>query len=87
MRPKMDHIVRFDRVVDLAEGFESSFGLELLATVHWVVKKERSVSMNDIVRSVHEWSSRKRIIFPPRQIAIAVGVLEDKGRIAPIDKK
>ena len=27
---------RFNRVADLVEGFESSFGLELLATVHWV---------------------------------------------------
>src|SRR6202042_3301980 len=28
--------IRFDRVGDLVEGFETPFGLELLATVHWV---------------------------------------------------
>lgn len=32
-----DTQARFDRVSDLVEGFESSFGLELLATVHWIV--------------------------------------------------
>jgi len=31
---------RFQRVSELVEGFESPFGLELLATVHWVAKKE-----------------------------------------------
>jgi hypothetical protein len=27
---------RFDRVAELVHGFETPFGLELLATVHWV---------------------------------------------------
>jgi hypothetical protein len=31
---------RFARVAKLVEGFESSFGMELLATVHWVMKQE-----------------------------------------------
>jgi len=31
---------RFDRVADLVEGFETSFGMELLATVHWVSTRE-----------------------------------------------
>jgi O-acetyl-ADP-ribose deacetylase (regulator of RNase III) len=31
---------RFDRVGRLVEGFETPFGLELLATVHWVARHE-----------------------------------------------
>jgi hypothetical protein len=31
---------RFNSVVALVDGFESSFGLELLSTVHWVMKHE-----------------------------------------------
>ncbi len=31
---------RFERVADLVAGFESSFGLELLSTVHWVIARE-----------------------------------------------
>lgn len=38
-RPKTGQ--RFERVAELVEGFESPFGLELLATVHWVVTHER----------------------------------------------
>ena len=30
-----DTRARFDRVADRVAGFESSFGLELLSTVHW----------------------------------------------------
>ena len=33
---------RFDRVGNLVEGFETPFGLELLATVHWVVTREHA---------------------------------------------
>src|SRR5678815_2330951 len=36
---------RLDKVADLVEGFESPFGLELLATVHWIACKERAQSM------------------------------------------
>ena len=31
---------RFERVTKLVEGFESPYGLELLATVHWVMSRE-----------------------------------------------
>ena len=31
---------RFEKVAQLVEGFESSFGLELLASVHWIMKSE-----------------------------------------------
>ena len=33
---------RFDRVGELVEGFETPFGLELLATVHWVATREKA---------------------------------------------
>jgi O-acetyl-ADP-ribose deacetylase (regulator of RNase III) len=71
---------RFDRVSDLVDGFENSFGLELLATVHWVVRNNASAShVVDIVRHVHDWSPRKRQQFTPRQIGIAHRVLAEKG--------
>ena len=68
---------RFDRVVDLIEGFESSFGLELLATVHWVVVHEDPASAHDVVKRTHAWDDRKKR-FTPRQIHIALDVLARK---------
>ena len=73
---------RFERVADLVEGFESDFGLELLASVHWVVERETAGPVDDVVARTHAWNERKRR-FSPRQIALARDVLADKGWGAP----
>ncbi len=62
------------KVSDLVEGFESSFGLELLSTVHWVATKESPRSFDDVVKKTYAWNERKKE-FSPRQIGLAVGVL------------
>ncbi len=71
---------RFRRVVNLVEGFESAFGLELLSTVHWVVNRESPMSMDDVISQTYNWSDRKRR-FSRRQIDLAVDVLAGKGWI------
>ncbi len=74
---------RFDRVTALVEGFESPFGLELLSTVHWVVRHEDVGSLDDVIARTYAWSSRKRQ-FTPRQIGIAVNVLSRQSWIDPL---
>ena len=75
-----DTRTQFDRVVDLVEGFESSFGLELLSTVHWVIARESPESLTDVIAHVHKWHERKKM-FSARQIELAANVLADKGWI------
>lgn len=70
----------FDRVVDLVDGFESPFGLELLATVHWVIAKEQQ-SPQQAAAAVYNWNSHKQQ-FSPRQIDLVVDVLGRKGWIS-----
>lgn len=74
---------RFKRVAALVEGFESPFGLELLSTVHWVVTREQSATLDEVVERVHAWNPRKQQ-FTRRQIEIAVRVLLDQGWTAPL---
>lgn len=69
---------RFDRVVDLIEGFETPFGMELLATVHWVIACEGAATSDQIVHAVHAWNERKQM-FDARHISLAVDVLRAKG--------
>ncbi len=69
---------RFNKVADLVEGFESSFGLELLSTVHWIVHKEQAKTVNDVVRQVYAWNEMKKK-FSQRQIKLAIDVLAEKG--------
>lgn len=69
---------RFDRVADLIAGFETPFGLELLATVHWLFRREGVTSVEAAIAQVYGWSDRKRM-FAPEQIRTAYAVLRDNG--------
>ena len=71
---------RFERVSALIEGFESSFGLELLSTVHWIASEEKILAFDDIVNHTYAWSERKKQ-FSWRQIKIAFDILSEKGWI------
>lgn len=75
---------RFDKVTALVEGFESPFGLELLSTVHWVMKQGKPASVDDVVERTYAWSPRKKQ-FTPRQVGIAVNVLAQKGWVEPLE--
>jgi len=73
-----DTLSRFDRVTDLVQGFETPFGLELLATVHWVAAREvRSDNINAVERKIYAWGERKKQ-FTERQIYLAWDVLKAK---------
>ncbi len=71
---------RFDRVAKLVEGFETPFGLERLATVHWVTTREDAVGAEDAGARVHAWNERKKP--SPRQIGIAFQGLQNNGWLA-----
>jgi O-acetyl-ADP-ribose deacetylase (regulator of RNase III) len=73
-----ESLERFERVAELVEGFESPFGLELLATVHWIVKRERPLSENELTGQFYGWAERKRQ-FTVQQIRLAQKVLREKG--------
>lgn len=81
---------RFDRVGELVDGFETPFGLELLATAHWVADNENARTDQAIAEAFYAWSPRKAQ-FTPEQIEIAVGRLRaggwvgDEGPIHPVD--
>lgn len=78
LREHSDVQARFSRVADLVQGFETPFGLELLATVHWVTKHERAATPGAIMEAVYTWSDRKKQ-FTPRQITLAHEALRSKG--------
>ena len=86
LRQCPDTQARFLRVSDLVEGFESSFGLELLSTVHWVVDRERVTSVVDTLRRTHAWSPRKHQ-FTERQIRIAITTLVHKRWMPELDAR
>lgn len=75
---QQDTVARFERVANLVEGFETPFGLELLATVHWVATREGAANAEDAAMKVYAWNDRKRQ-FSRRQIGIAFDTLTRQG--------
>lgn len=71
---------RVRRVFQLIEGFESPYGMELLASVHWVGAQDRVANdPGSVVQAIHQWSDRKRRIMKPQHIHIAWHRLQDLG--------
>ena len=68
---------RLNRTSALVEGFETPYGLELLATVHWVLTQESARSIPEIAAFVHNWNPRKRQ-FTPGQIDLAANRLHEQ---------
>lgn len=56
----LDHetSTRIERVWQLIEGFETPFGMEVLASVHWVMKEVND--LESVIARIHSWNSRKR---------------------------
>ncbi|EKD09476.1 Appr-1-p processing domain protein [Arthrospira platensis C1] len=64
---------RLQRVSDLIEGFETPYGLEMLATLHWVATEDpqAAIDCDRAIEKVQEWSDRKRHLFKPNHLRIA----------------
>jgi len=78
LREHKDTGERFARVSGLVEGFESPFGLELLATVHWVSQKDNAANLESVIQQVYSWDERKKQ-FKEHQIRTAYNVLKEGG--------
>jgi len=74
-----DTMQRFDRVAELVQGYETSFGLELLATVHWVAHRElHSIDLTAVIGAVRSWGPQKQKMTD-RQIQLALDRLTSQG--------
>ena len=73
-----------ERVRNLIDGYESPYGMELLATVHWVGTQDPSVhSADDAVIAVQNWNPRKKAILREAHILRAWERLKDQGWFRP----
>ncbi len=61
---------RLQEVAKFIQGFESPYGLELLATVDFLIEQENSFDSTLILQKL--WSDRKKNIFPQQHIELAI---------------
>jgi O-acetyl-ADP-ribose deacetylase (regulator of RNase III) len=76
-----DVLERMDRVVELIQGFEDPYGLELLSTVHWAMRHhpEAREKPEAAVEAVRKWTPRKRRFLKPDHLVKAWRRLKDQG--------
>ncbi|RRQ27384.1 Appr-1-p processing protein [Rhodococcus sp. Eu-32] len=75
---------RVEKVLDLIDGFESMYSMELLATVHWVMSEDAAAAEDckHAVKLVHEWTPRKRRTFTEDHIHVAWRAMRERGLIS-----
>jgi O-acetyl-ADP-ribose deacetylase (regulator of RNase III) len=73
---------RLEKVSQLIQGFETPYGMELLATVHWLASNETPDVKSNYQAAVYgfeSWNQRKRENFLPEHIKIAWERLKQQG--------
>ena len=78
LEKRVETNARINRVAELIDGFETPFGMELLSTVHWIVKNDGTTEKDNVVERIYGWGENKRK-FSPRQIEIAMKCLSRNG--------
>ncbi len=66
-----NQLERLKKVKELIEGFESPYGLELLATVDYVSQNGNIENTDEIISKIGEWTERKKEIMKPIHIQVA----------------
>ena len=64
---------RLEMVYKLIEGFESPLGMELLATVDYVIENELKDNYTEpeLIKKIYEWSERKKVLLKTNFITTA----------------
>ncbi len=70
-----DEKARLNQVAEFIQGFESPYGLELLATVDYSINQTKSNHLETIKEEVKNWSFRKENLFPVNHIELAINHL------------
>jgi O-acetyl-ADP-ribose deacetylase (regulator of RNase III) len=75
---------RYERVARLIDGFETPYGLELLATTHWVATREDAGNPSAAADLVRDWSQRKGRLFTDEHVLVAWRRLDEGGWLADV---
>jgi O-acetyl-ADP-ribose deacetylase (regulator of RNase III) len=75
--PEATERLLVNQVLGQVEGFEGPYGLELLASTHWVVRHENAE--DDAPEKVRGWTRRKGRIFTDAHVKAAIAHLRNVG--------
>jgi len=70
---------RVRHVAELIDGFQSPYGMELLATVHWTATREGAESASEALDHIARWNDRKRVLMTAYHVQAAWDRLKQQG--------
>ncbi len=78
-----DSLNRLERVETFIDGFQTPYGMELLSSVHWIVKhgKEPNPTIDSVICQIHMWNTRKKELFLKEHIEVAWNRINDAALI------
>ncbi|MGB8405906.1 MAG: macro domain-containing protein [Mycobacterium sp.] len=76
------HVSRtVDAVLEVIAGFEGPYGVELLASTHWVAARENQTDAVSAANAVRTWTQRKGRIYDDSRVGIALRHLQDSAAV------
>ena len=78
--PELEEAI--ERAEQVTAGFESRYGMELLATVHWVAHHDGAEDIDSVLEAIREWSPRKKYGFAEEHIRKAWKHLLEEGWVS-----
>ncbi|TWV06046.1 macro domain-containing protein [Bacteroidaceae bacterium HV4-6-C5C] len=80
---KLDQIKRISNLTKLITGFQSALSLEVLASVAWIRRENPSVSKEETIKHIANWSERKKNLFKEEYVYLAWNRLEEYANLNP----
>lgn len=71
-KPDQAETARLETVLKLISGIESPYGLELLATVDFLINETGQTDSQASMNAINHWSARKNAMFPIEHVRLAV---------------
>jgi len=87
LRQNLDIQDKLEKISNLIDGYETPYGLELLATVHWAAKYNTiDHDAETVIKAVHdweptkpEWNQRKKTLMKNTHIKSALERIKQQG--------
>jgi len=70
---------RLESVLKLIEGFESTLSLEILSSIHFLMSKDKNITVKQLLEQIQSWNDRKKNLIKEEYISIALSHLNDYG--------
>lgn len=81
IKNKLTHVqrTRLDSVFNLIEGFESTLGLEILSSIHFLLSQNKTLTKLELLEKIQSWNNRKKGLIKEKYIDIAMQHLDNYG--------